>query len=81
MFRLRVTVIHALGTFTGCLDTGEVPAEELTYENISTLMSKLQGQIGGFTHLSLTKDDGTEVSFPEKVLDESIFVFKIEEVE
>ncbi len=78
MFQLRITVIHALGKFSGCLQLREPDATEQTVRDIS---DGVQATINRLDRLVLTQNDGTEIAFNEKILSESIFVFAVEEAE
>lgn len=78
MYQLRITVIHALGKFSGYLQMNESDATE---ENVRDLSDGLQATINHIDRLVLTQNDGTEVAFNEKILRESIFVFSVEEAE
>lgn len=78
MFQLRITVIHALGRFSGCL---AVDPKEATEANIKDLSDGLQQDINRLRSLVLVRDDGTDMAFNEKILGESVLLFKIEEVE
>lgn len=81
MYQIRVHVIHALGAFKGVLSLGkDSEADDVTYEMATAVIEELQLQVGRMQSLTLVLDDGGEISFTEKVLDESIFVFKIEEL-
>ena len=78
MFQLRITVIHALGKFSGCLQLKEGDATE---ENVRDLSDGMQATINRLERLVLTQNDGTEVAFNQKILSEAVFVFAVEEVE
>lgn len=78
MFQLRITVIHALGKFSGCL---QVKDEDATEENVRDLSDGIQASINRMDRLVLTQNDGTEIAFNEKILRESVFIFAVEEVE
>ncbi len=78
MYQLRITVIHALGTFSGHLQLRD---EEASEENAIELSEGIQTTINKVDRLVLMQHDGTEVAFPEKILRESIFIFKVEEIE
>lgn len=77
MYQLRTTVIHALGTFVGVLQTD---FEGATYENVCEFVDAIQKSINRMERLTLTQNDGAEITFPEQVLRQSIIIIKIEEI-
>ncbi len=79
MHQLKITIIHALGTFVGYA-TFQKP-EEATYDNIRDTADGLQLQINNLSRLVLTSSTGIEMAFGEKILGESIILFNIEEVD
>ena len=78
MFQLRVTVINALGTFSGVLQFEEGHADEAT---VSGALEELLGQVNILKSLSLIQNDGTTVSFPQPILQNSVFKFAVEDAE
>jgi hypothetical protein len=74
-YRIRITVIHALGTFSGILQP-----ENPTYQVVDVLLQQLQDSINRLERLVLLQDDGSEIAFQESILKKSILTFVIEEV-
>lgn len=79
MHQLRITVIHPLGTFAGVLT---MAPEDATYDNCQDIADGMQEIInGGIERLVLVRDDGSEIAFRQTIIEQSILIFKIEEVE
>ena len=76
MYQIKVTIINSLGNFKGFLEV----KEEASFEDISELVDGLQRNINGLREITITIDDGSELSFNKGVLEHSIIGFKIEEL-
>jgi hypothetical protein len=56
--------------------------EDATYDNCKDLADGMQEIInGGIERLVLVCDNGSEVAFRKTIIEQSILIFKIEEVE
>lgn len=78
MYQIKVTIHHALGTFTGYLSPDD-PNSSL--EEVHDILDGLGKKIVHATRLALTTEDGSIIVFNEKVLSECIPVLKICEVD
>lgn len=76
MHRLRLTITHALGTFSGTIHRTLPTAEEA-----QAAADVVQAEVGDYDFLVLLAYDGSEVLFPKAVLAQSIITFRVEEVE
>lgn len=77
MFQLQVTVIHALGRFTGYLQLDDPETSE---NDVRELNDGLQRTINNLERLVLVQNDGTEIVFQKTIIRDAIFVFDVVEL-
>ncbi len=74
-YRIFVTVIHSLGEFKGYLDNN---TKDLTFEEAQKIRDHLQAKINLLENLTLEVGE-TGITFPQKILENSVFKIQIYE--
>lgn len=74
-YRVEVTVIHALGQFRGYIQ-----GLYLSFEDAAEIKFNFENAINSLNRLTIVEaDDVTSISFPEEILKNSVFRFRVVE--
>ena len=77
-YRVEVTVIHALGQFRGYIQGFE--GSDRSFEAVKEIKDSLENTVNRFTQLTIVEaNDVTSISFPEEILKNSVFRFRVVE--
>lgn len=70
--KIKITCIHALGTFSGILES-----EDMSQGEAQQYCDKLAASINKIQHLAVRDGDGGEFVFSESIVKNSVFKFLI----